>query len=138
MVIPPLGDVGVARAGVVLLHRRCVGFWDFRLTAILYSLRDGGRSGSKEPDRPEHGSYTEIAMPNSNSSGALATNQDAVAAFNTHFAKELPPAGTVLVLPEQNQHYELIGTRTWGGSAYFIFASKCIDRKSTRLNSSHT
>ena len=65
-------------------------------------------------------------MPNSNSSGALATNQDAVAAFNTHFAKELPPAGTVLVLPEQNQHYELIGTRTWGGSAYFIFASKCM------------
>jgi len=65
-------------------------------------------------------------MTNSHSSGVPVTNQDAIAAFNARFASELPETGTILVLPEQDQHYEVIGCRTWRDKAYFIFASKCM------------
>ena len=65
-------------------------------------------------------------MTHSHSSGTLGTNQEAIAAFNERFANVLPEIGTTLVLPEQDQHHEVIGCRTWRDEAYFIFASKCM------------
>jgi hypothetical protein len=65
-------------------------------------------------------------MTNSDHSGEPATNQDAVAAFNTRYADELPPIGTSLVLPEQNQAFEVIGHRLWRDEVYFIFTAQCM------------
>jgi hypothetical protein len=65
-------------------------------------------------------------MPYSDHSGDLVTNQDAVAAFNTRYADELPPIGTLLVLPEQNQEFEVIGYRLWRDDAYFVFVAQCM------------
>lgn len=65
-------------------------------------------------------------MSNSNSSGAPVTNQDAIAEFNTRYADDLPANGILLVLPEQNQAFEVIGHRLWRDKAYFIFAAKCM------------
>lgn len=65
-------------------------------------------------------------MPYSDHSCDLVTNQDAVAAFNTRYVNELPPIGTMLVLPEQNQELEVIGHRLWRDEAYFIFVAQCM------------
>jgi len=70
-------------------------------------------------------------MPYSDHSGDLVTNQDARAAFAHQATTRWVNVGEMLVLPETNQQYEVIGHRTWSAQpsdqpdVFLIMASDC-------------